>query len=95
MASRAGAGIVEAQPPSTERKSEDHIRVPLGTSALKERAYVEGREQTRGKKETPTQKKTLQAQTSKGGKGNTPLGCSGRTSLRREQCGVPPKSWNI
>jgi hypothetical protein len=34
----------------------------------------------------------LQAQTLKGGKGNTPLSCSGRTALWREQCGVPPKS---
>jgi hypothetical protein len=39
--------------------------VPLKTSALKEGADVAGRQQTMGKKETPKQKKMLQAQTSK------------------------------
>jgi hypothetical protein len=65
------------------------------TSALKEGADVPSREQKSGRKETLQQKKTLQGQTSKGGKGNTPLGYSGRSALRREQCDVPPESWNI
>jgi hypothetical protein len=63
-------------------------------SALKEGADVVGEEQTTGRKETLKQKETLQAWTSKVGKGNTPLGCSGRTALKREQCGVWPESRN-
>jgi hypothetical protein len=59
-------------------------RVLLKTSAFKEVADVAGGEQTTGRKETPKQKKALQAQTSGGGKGNTTLGC-----------GLPPESWNI
>jgi hypothetical protein len=69
--------LLKHRPPTTEREREDRIRVPVGTSALEEGAYVTGREQTTGRKETPKQKKTLQAQTSKGGKGNTPLCCLG------------------
>jgi hypothetical protein len=45
----------------------------LETSALNEGADVAGREQTTGMKETTKRKKTLKAQTSKGGKGDTPL----------------------
>jgi hypothetical protein len=44
-------------------------RVLLETSALKEVADVAGREQAMGRKETLKQKRTLQAQTWKGGKG--------------------------
>jgi hypothetical protein len=68
------------------------IKGLLETSPLKEGADAAGREQTTGRKETQKQKKTLQAQTSKGGKGDTPLGCSGQTALRREQCGMLPES---
>jgi hypothetical protein len=49
----------------------------LLSAAQKEGADVAGREQTTGRKETPKQKKTLQAQTLKGGKDNTPSGCLG------------------
>jgi hypothetical protein len=67
----------------------------LEMSALKEGADVAGGEQTMGGKKTPKQKNMLQAQTSKEGKGNTPLGCSGQTALRREQCALLPESQNI
>jgi hypothetical protein len=43
------------------------------------------------KKKHRAKKKTLQAQPSEEKNGDTPLSYSGRTSLRREQCGVRPK----
>jgi hypothetical protein len=66
----------------------------LEASALKEGADVVGGEQTAGRKGTLKQKKTLQAQTSKGGQGNTLLDYLGRTALRREQCDGMPNSRN-
>jgi hypothetical protein len=48
---------------------------------------------TTRKNRTPC-RKTLQAQPSEKNS-DTPLVCSGRTALRGEQCGVPPKSQNI
>jgi hypothetical protein len=45
-------------------------------------ANIASREQTLGRKEAQKQKKTLEAQTSKGRIGDTPLGYSGRTVLR-------------
>jgi hypothetical protein len=57
-----------------------------GQAGLKEGADVEW--SPRKKPEPSHRKVMLQAQPSEGRKGDTPLGCSERTALRREQCGL-------
>jgi hypothetical protein len=70
------------------------IREPLGTSALKEGAV-------RAVRDLSLQKRTSHKKTSeritlkKEGNGETLVGYSGRTALRREQCDVLPESRNI
>jgi hypothetical protein len=53
-----------------------------------------GKETINKQEETPCQKKekTLQASHQKKSNCDKPLCCSKRTALRREQCGVQPKS---
>jgi hypothetical protein len=84
---------------TTDRQKGDFIRVPLGTNAYKERAVAmvgEWSPQTgkKHKRKHRARKKKRRCKRSprKEKNGDTPLGYSGRTALKREQCSVQPKS---
>jgi hypothetical protein len=67
--------------------------VPLGTSAHKEGAVVVVGTAQRKKNPEPQEDATSRALGRKKN-GDTPLDCSGRTVLRREQCDEMPESRN-
>jgi hypothetical protein len=102
---RGGAGNIKAPTPTTtEKKRGDFIRVPLRSSAHAEERWKwlesghhnpEKKQQTRGN--TVPERKRRCCKHSPWRKRNVdiPLEYSGRTALRREQCGVPPKSMII
>jgi hypothetical protein len=95
---RAGAGNVQVPAPTTETEREDFIRVPLETSAHKEGTVAMVGEwlPQPGKKpqeEIPSpeqieKRRRCKRSPRKKRNGDTPLGYSGQTAFRREQCGV-------
>jgi hypothetical protein len=96
---RGGAGNVKAPAPTTtDRKRGDFIKVPLLTSAHKKGAVamVGGwspqprKNPTRGNTDPERKRRRCKRSPRKKRNGDTPLGYSRRTALRRVQCGVPP-----
>jgi hypothetical protein len=100
---RGGAGNVKAPAPTTtERKRGEFVRVPLGTSAHKAGGSdnngwrvvtaTRRKQTTRGNTVPKRKRRRCKQIPRRKRNGDTPLGCSGLTTIKREQCGVPSKS---